>query len=123
METQENTKKEASTSQKNNTTAQNNSFDYSKAEITNQNIVIPDSQFQAKYTKENGYAVGIEGVRLTKYHKTLEKALNEIGYGVEKDEEDDEILVKTGEVDFEMVARIAKAIFTIMIENYGKENN
>lgn len=90
-------------------------LDYSKGEALMQNIVIPNSQFTAKWEAEKGYAVGIENIKLTKDYTTLEEALNTIGYGVEKDEQGDEILIKVGETDFEMVARIVKAI--IIIEN------
>ena len=90
-------------------------LDYSKSEKTIKNIVIPNSQFSCKWIKDEGYAIGIENVKLTKNYKTLEEALNRIGYGVDKDENEDEILVKLGEIDYELVARIVKAI--IIIEN------
>lgn len=102
-------------------TANPDSFDYTKAEETSRNILIPNSAFTAKWMKDAGYAVGIENVKLTKDHKTLEKALNEIGYGVDKDEEGDEILVKVGEVDYEMIVRIVRALIILNNEN-SQEN-
>lgn len=93
------------------------SLDYSKAEKTIENIVIPNSQYQAKWLQGEGYAIGIENIKLTKNHATLEKALNEIGYGVDEDEAGDEILVKVGETDYELIARIVKAIITLNNEN------
>lgn len=94
------------------------SLDYSKAEKTIENIVIPNSVFQAKWVKEEGYAIGIENIKLTKNHKTLEKALNEIGYGVDKDDDGDEILVKVGDIDYELITRIVKALITLNNQNH-----
>ncbi|UYD39172.1 MAG: hypothetical protein [Wigfec virus K19_83] len=94
-------------------------FDYSKAEETQKNIVIPNSNFQAKWKKEEGYTIGIENIKLTKNYKTLEEALNQIGYGVEKDTEGDEILVKVGETDYEMIVRITRALIILNNENNG----
>lgn len=88
-------------------------LDYSKAEILCKNIEIPKSQFNAKWNKDKGYAVGIENIKLTKDYETLEEALNQIGYGVDKDKDDEEILVKVGETDYEMFVRIVKAILII----------
>lgn len=96
-----------------------NNFDFSKAEETVKNIVIPNSQFQAKWKKEEGYAIGIENIKLSKNHETLEAALNEIGYGVDKDKDGDEILVKVGDIDYEMIVRIVRALITINNENNG----
>lgn len=87
-----------------------NNFDYSKGEATVQNITIPGSEFHAKWIKDEGYAIGIENIKITKYHKTLEEALNEIGYGVDKDEEGEEILVKVGEVNYEIIVRTMRAL-------------
>lgn len=101
--------------------ANQNNFDYSKSEETIKNITIPNSQFGAKWVKDEGYAIGYENVKLTKNHKTLEKALNEIGYGVDVDGEGDEVLVKVGEIDYEMIVRIIKAINIIERENYKIE--
>lgn len=98
---------------------QTNSLDYSKCEPTIKNIVIPNSQFTAKWVKDEGYAIGIENVKLTQSFQTLEEALNTIGYGVDIDSEGDEVLVKVGELDYELVARIVKAI--LIIEG-GKNN-
>ncbi|UYL83846.1 MAG: hypothetical protein [Wigfec virus K19_81] len=109
-------------SKKSSTTAQNNSLDYSKGEENFKNIIIPGSQFQAKWIKDEGYAVGIENIKLTKNYKTLEEALNQIGYGVELDKDGDEILMKVGEVDYEMIARIVRALITINNENNEKDN-
>lgn len=92
------------------------SFDYSKAEATVKNIVIPGSEFAAKWEEGKGYAIGYENIRITEYHKTLDKALNRVGYGVEKDKDDEEILVKFGETDFEMMVRIARAVNLIEAE-------
>lgn len=100
-----------------------NSFDFSKGEEETRNIVIPNSQFMAKWQKDEGYAVGIENVKLTKNYKTLEEALNQIGYGVDKDEEGDEVLVKVGEIDFEMVTRIVKALIIVNNTNQEDEEN
>ena len=94
----------------------NDSLDYSKAEETIRNINIPNSQFGAKWVKDEGYAIGIENVKITRNHETLEKALNEIGYGVDKDDDGDEILVKVGEIDYELIVRIIKAL-NIINEN------
>lgn len=110
METQE--KKQSGTNAK-----KINSFDFSKSEKTVQNITIPNSMFMAKWIDGQGYAIGIEHIQITKYHKTLESALNEIGYGVDKDEEEDEIMVKVGEFDYEMIGRIVKALMIIEREN------
>lgn len=109
--------KNTSTSLKNSTTVQANNLDFSKGEELTRNINIPNSQFQAKWMKDEGYAVGYEGFKLTRNYKTLEEALNQIGYGVDKDEEGDEILVKVGEVDFEIIARLIKAIVILNDEN------
>lgn len=87
-----------------------NNLDYSKAEELIRNINIPRSQFQAKWIKEDGYAIGINNVKITKGYETLEEALNQIGYGVDVDSEGDEILVKVGEIDFELIVRIIKAL-------------
>lgn len=110
-----------STSQKSSTTVQNNSLDYSKAEPTIQNIVIPNSQFKAKWVKDEGYAIGYENVKLTRSYETLEKALNQIGYGVDKDNDGDEILVKVGEIDYELIMRMIKAVIVINNENVTTE--
>lgn len=96
-----------------------NSFDFSKAEELRKGIIIPNSIFRAVWEKDKGYSVGIENVRITPDYETLNEALNPVGYGVEKDEEGNEILTTYGPTDFEMVARIVKAI--LIIENY-KEN-
>lgn len=77
------------------------------------NIIIPNSQFSCKWVKEEGYAIGIENVKITKNFETLEEALNEIGYGVEEDEAGDQILVKVGNVDYELFVRAVKAILII----------
>lgn len=105
------------TSKKGNTTANGSNLDYSKAEKTFENIIIPNSQFQAKWKIEEGYSVGIENIKLTKNYKTLEEALNQIGYGVEKDKEGDDVLMKVGEVDYELIVRIVKAIAIIEEQN------
>lgn len=89
-------------------------FDFSKAKETMKNITIPNSQFQAKWREGVGYAVGIEGVKLTEDYETLEEALNTIGYGVDKDPNGDEILVRMEvPIDYEMVVRIMKALLII----------
>lgn len=85
----------------------------SKNSGTVRNIVIPNSQFGAKWVEGEGYAVGIENVKLTRNFETLEEALNEIGYGVDKDDEGEDVLVKVGETDYEMIVRIVKAIIII----------
>lgn len=102
-------------------TNKGNSLDYSKAEIEMKNIAIPGSVFRGRWKKDEGYSIGYENVRLTKDYETLEKALNTIGYGVEKDKEGDEILVKVGEIDFEMIVRIIRAVNMIEAENMVKE--
>lgn len=117
MEKQSNTVKNTSTSQKGSTTAQGNSFDFSKAEETFRNITIPNSQFQAKWKKDVGYSVGIENVKLTRDYKTLEQALNQIGYGVDIDKDGDEILVKLEGIDFEIIPRIVKALIILNEES------
>lgn len=109
--------KKTSTLSKNSTTVHTNNLDYSKGEELTKNITIPNSQFQAKWIKDEGYAVGYEGFKLTRNYKTLDEALNQIGYGVDKDEEGEEILVKHGEVDFELIARLVKAIVILNDEN------
>lgn len=93
-------------------------LDYSEKEMLIKNIEIPNSQFGCKWIKDAGYAIGIEGVKLSKNYDTLEKALNTIGYGVDI-EEDEEVLVKVGDTDYELIARIVKAI--LIIEK-NKEN-
>lgn len=93
-------------------------LDYSKSEELTKNIIIPNSQFGAKWIKGEGYAIGIENIKLTKDYDRLEGALNTIGYGVDKDEEDNEVLVKVGDIDYEMVARIVKAIIIIEKEKH-----
>lgn len=100
-----------------------NSLDYSKAEATVKNITIPNSQFKCKWVEGEGYAIGYENVKLTRGYETLEKALNQIGYGVDKDEDGDEILVKVGEVDYELIARIVRAVAIVMDENKKVEEN
>lgn len=90
-----------------------NSFDYSKAEETIKNIIIPNSEFHAKWEYEKGYAIGIENIKITKSYKTLEEALNQIGYGVEKDKEGDEVLMKVGDTDFETIVRITRALIIL----------
>lgn len=99
--------------------SQTNNFDYSKSEATIKNIIIPNSQFTAKWVKDEGYAIGLENIKLTQSYATLEEALNTIGYGVDIDSEGDEVLVKVGELDYELVTRIVKAI--LIIEG-GKNN-
>lgn len=98
-----------------------NSLDYSKGEEIIKNIVIPKSNFHAKWEKDKGYAIGFENIKLTKDYNTLEEALNAIGYGVDKDEDGEEVLVKVGETDYEIFVRIVKAIL-IIEENKVKEN-
>lgn len=90
-----------------------NSLDYSKAELIVKNIEIPNSEFKGKWIKDEGYSIGIENIKLTKNYNTLEEALNQIGYGVDKDSEGDEVLVKVGEVDYELIVRIARALLII----------
>lgn len=97
------------------------SFDFSKSEATIQNIIIPNSQFGAKWVKDDGYAIGIENVKITKNYKTLEEALNQIGYGVDKDNEGDEVLVKVGNIDYELIVRIVKALLIIDDVNTKEE--
>lgn len=104
------------------------SLDYSKSEKTVENIVIQGSQFMAKWVKDEGYAIGYENIKITKSYKTLEEALNQIGYGVELDDEGDETLVKVGGTDFETILRIVKAVIIVTeennkIEKNGQENN
>lgn len=94
-----------------------NSLDYSKNEEITRNIVIPNSQFMAKWTKDEGYAIGIENIKITRNYDTLDKALNKIGYGVKIDEEGDEILEKYGETDFETIVMIVRALL-ILNEQY-----
>lgn len=94
-------------------------FDFSNNEKEVANIEIPNSLFMGKWVKDKGYAVGLENIQITKYEETLEKALNKIGYGVDKDEEGDEILVKVGETDFETIVRIVNALLIINKENNG----
>lgn len=96
-----------------------NSFNYSDKEELIRGIVIPNSQFGAKWEKDKGYAIGIENIKLTRNYETLEEALNTIGYGVDKDKDGEEILVKVGEIDYEMIARTIKAL--IIIEEINKE--
>lgn len=115
-------KTEATTSASGQTNASEQSnFDYSKAEMRIKNITIPESQFHAKWVKDEGYAIGYENLKISKDYETLEEALNQIGYGVDIDNEGDEILVKTGEIDFELIARLIKAIN--IIENQNKNQN
>lgn len=97
-----------------------NNFDYSKAEQIIKNIVIPNSNFGAKWVEGEGYAIGYENVKLTKNYETLEEALNQIGYGTDR-EDNDAILVKVGEVDYEMIVRIIRAV--LIVEEIKKEEN
>lgn len=94
-----------------------------KPEELSRNIVIPNSQFMAKWTKEEGYAIGIENIKITKNFDTLDKALNQIGYGVKTDEDGDEVLEKYGETDFETIARIVKAIIILNNDNNNEKDN
>lgn len=94
-----------------------NNLDYSKAEELARNITIPNSVFHGKWVKDEGYAIGIENMKLTKNYKTLEEALNQIGYGVDKDKDGDEVLVKVGEVDYELIVRIMKSLIILNNEN------
>lgn len=87
------------------------------SELLMKNIVIPNSAFEAKWRKDEGYSVGIEQVRLSKDYETLEEALNVIGYGVDKDQDGDEILVKVGDIDYELVVRIVRALLIVKEEN------
>lgn len=82
-------------------------------ELEVKNIIVPNSQFSCKWVKDEGYAIGIDNVKITKSFETLEEALNQIGYGVEKDDNEDEILVKVGDIDYELLIRIVKAILII----------
>lgn len=97
-----------------------NSFDFSKSEETVKNITIPNSEFMAKWTKNDGYAIGIENIKITKNYKTLEEALNQIGYGVETDKDGDEVLMKVGDTDYETIVRIVRAL--IILNNQQNEN-
>lgn len=99
-----------------------NNLDYSKSEVEVKNIVIPNSAFMAKWVKGKGYAIGYENVKVTADYETLEQALNQVGYGVDKDEEGDETLVKFGETNFEVIVNIINAILTIREENNGTQN-
>lgn len=99
-----------------------NSLDYSKSEELIRNINIPNSQFQAKWIKNEGYAVGIEGIKLTKNYETLEEALNQIGYGVDVNENEEEILMKVGNIDYELIVRVIKALLIIEALK-GEEKN
>lgn len=115
---------EVSEKKRHSTTAkQETNFDYSKSEVEIKTITIPNSQFQAKWKKDEGYAIGYEGYKLTKDHETLEGALNQIGYGVNQDKDGDEILVKHGEIDFELIVRLIKIMLVINNENHGKNDN
>lgn len=97
------------------------SLDYSKAKMNFKNITIPNSVFRGRWQEDEGYSVGYENVRLTRDYPTLEEALNRIGYGVEKDRDGEEILVKVGEIDYEMIVRIIRAVNHITVENAVKE--
>lgn len=88
-------------------------FDFSKSEETIKNIEIPSSAFTGKWIKDKGFSIGIGTIRLTKDYETLEEALNQVGYGVDKDKEGDEILVGVEGVNYDMVVRIVQAILTI----------
>lgn len=120
MEKTQQEQKEVSTSVKQTTTAPGTNLK-SGEEISVQNITIPNSMFGVKYVKKKGYAVGYENIKLTEDYETLEEALNQIGYGVDEDEQGDEILVKFGEVDFETIGRIVKAMLIINNENKCEE--
>lgn len=81
------------------------------------NIRIPNSQFEGKYIKDKGYCIGIENVQISKFKETLEEALNEIGYGVDVDKDGDEILVKVGDVNYEIIANITRALIHVSLTN------
>lgn len=98
----------------------------SEGEMLTKKIIIPNSAFRGVWIKDEGYSVGIENVRLTKSYETLNEALNEIGYGVEKDEKGDEMLGIVEGTNYEMVVRIVKALLIIeqlKKEQDGQENN
>lgn len=99
-----------------------NNLDYSNNEELIKGITIPNSQFTAKWEKGKGYAIGIENIKLSKDYETLEEALNTIGYGVDKEGEDD-VLVKVGETDYEMIVRIIKALLIIEEDKKEETNN
>lgn len=96
-------------------------FDFSKGEETVRNIVLPNSQFGAKWVKDEGFAIGIENIKITESYDTLEKALNKIGYGVDRDDDGDEILVKEGGIDYEIIVRIVRALLIVHDENAKEE--
>lgn len=82
-------------------------------ELLLKNIKIGNSEFRGLWEKDKGYSVGYENIRLTKNYPTLDEALNQIGYGVDNDDE----LVKVGECDYDMVVRIVRAILIVKEEN------
>lgn len=83
------------------------------------NIVIPNSEFRGLWKKDVGYSIGYESVKLTKDYETLEEALNQIGYGVDNEDE----LVKYGDTDYEMIIRVIRAVLIVMSENKKVEEN
>lgn len=86
------------------------------------NITLPNSQFKGIEVAGKGFAIGIENVQITQFSSTLEEALNKIGYGVDKDEEGEEILVKVGETDFETIANIVRALIHTSLTNNINNN-
>lgn len=82
-------------------------------ELLIKNIKIGNSEFRGLWEKDKGFSVGYENVRLTKNYPTLEEALNQIGYGVDNEDE----LVKVGECDYDMVVRVVRAILIVKEEN------
>lgn len=110
-------KEQLGTKQSGTNANETNNLDYSKGELKFKNIVIPRSEFMAKYIDGEGYAIGIENIKITKSYKTLDEALGQIGYGVDVDEDGDEVLVKSGEFDYEIVVRIVRALVILNEEN------
>lgn len=106
-----------------NSAQETNNLDYSKSELEVKNIVIPNSAFMGKWVKGKGYAIGYENIKITKDYETLEEALNQVGYGVDKDDEGDETLAKFGETNFETIVNIINAVLTIREQNNGTQNN
>lgn len=104
-------------------TSGNEMHNSNASEATIKNISIPGSEFSAKWVKDKGYAIGYEGVKLTKDYGTLEEALNQIGYGVGGDNDVDELVKVELPVNYEMVIRIVRAVLIVMGENQKTENN
>lgn len=89
----------------------------SEKELLIENIELPGSNFSAKWMKDKGYAVGLENHRLTRFHESLNDALEEINYETFKDEDGDTVLKRKKGTNFEHIVNIVRILLTVQQEN------